>query len=105
MKLLNEMELLITVSSLKYKKMSSYCLKCKKSNTENINPRLLKNSIGKTMLLSKCAIYGSKKARFIKKREESGILSSLSLKTPLSKIPLSGDIFFKCNTIELSRIK
>ena len=33
------------------------------------------------MLLSKCAIYGSKKSRFIKKEEASGILSSLGLKS------------------------
>ena len=46
------------------------------------------------MLLSKCAICGSKKSRFIRKQEASGFLSSLCLKTPLSKIPLSGDILF-----------
>ena len=46
--------------------MSSYCLKCKK-NTENINPRVSKTSNGKIMLLSKCAICGNKKSRFIKK--------------------------------------
>ena len=43
--------------------MSSYCLKCKK-NTEKITPRFSKTSNGKTMLLSKCAICGSKKPRF-----------------------------------------
>ena len=44
--------------------MLSYCLKCKK-NTESINPRVLKTSSGKTMILSKCAISicGSKKSR------------------------------------------
>ena len=46
------------------------------------------------MLLSKCAIRGSKKSGFIKKQEESGILSSLGLKTPLNKIPLFGKILF-----------
>ena len=46
------------------------------------------------MLLSKCAICGSKKSRFIRKQEASGFLSSLGLKTPLSKIPLSGDVLF-----------
>ena len=44
------------------------------------------------MILSKCVICGSKKSRFIKKQEASGILSSLGLKTPLSKIPLLGDV-------------
>ena len=46
------------------------------------------------MLLSKCAIRGSKKSRFIKKQEATGILISLGLKTSLSKIPLLGDILF-----------
>ena len=39
--------------------MSSHCLKCKK-NTENINPRVSKTNNGKMILLSKCAICGSK---------------------------------------------
>ena len=73
--------------------MSSYCLKCEK-NTENINPRVSKTSNGKTMILSKYVICGSKKSRLIKKQEPSGILSSLGLKTPLRKIPLLGDLLF-----------
>ena len=73
--------------------MSSYCLKCRK-NTESINPRVLKTNNCKTMIWSKCAIYGSKKSRFIKKQEESGILSNLDLKTLLKKILLLGDILF-----------
>ena len=73
--------------------MSSYCLKCRKY-TKNINAIVSETSNGKKVLLSKCAICGSKNSRFIKKQEASGILSSLSLKTPLSKVPLSGDILF-----------
>ena len=46
------------------------------------------------MLLSKCAICGSKKSRFIKKQGASRILSSLGLKTPLNKFPLLGEILF-----------
>ena len=49
--------------------MSYYCLKCKKS-TENINSRVSKTNNGETMILSKCAICGSKKSRFIKKNME-----------------------------------
>ena len=71
--------------------MSSYCLKCRK-NTESINPRVSKTNNGKTMILSKSAICGSKKSRFIKKQKASGILSNLGLKIPLNKIPLMGDI-------------
>ena len=73
--------------------MLSYCLKCKK-NTKSINPVVSKTSNAKTMILSKCAICGAKKLKFIKKQEASGILSNLGLKTPLSKISLLGDILF-----------
>ena len=74
-------------------KMESYCLKCKK-NTENINPKVSKTSNGRTMVLSKCAICGSKKSRFIKNQEAKGLLSNLGVKTPLSKVPILGDILF-----------
>ena len=73
--------------------MSCYCLRCRK-NTESINPRVSKTNNGKTMILSKCAICGSKKSRFIKKQEAKGLLSKLGIKTPLSKVPLLGDILF-----------
>ena len=37
---------------------------------------------------------GSKESRDIKEQEASGLLSSLGIKTPLSKIPLLGNILF-----------
>ena len=46
------------------------------------------------MILSKCALCGSKKSKFIKKQEASGLLSKLGIKTPLSKIPVLGDVLF-----------
>ena len=46
------------------------------------------------MILSKCAICGGRKSKFIKKQDAKGILSSLGIKTPLSKIPILGDILF-----------
>ena len=49
-------------------KMESYCLKCKK-NTKNIDPEVSSTSNGRVMLLSKCAIYGSKKSRFIRQKD------------------------------------
>ena len=73
--------------------MSSYCLKWKKKK-ENLNPKVSKTSNGKTVLLSKCAISGSEKSRFIKNQEAKGILSNLGLKTPSNKIALLGDILF-----------
>ena len=73
--------------------MKFYCLKCRK-NTENINPRVSNTSNGKTMILSKCAICGSKKSRFIKNQEAKGLLSNLGVRTPLIKVPILGDILF-----------
>ena len=43
--------------------MLSYCLKCKK------NTNILTTINGKTMISSKCAICGSKKSKFIKKKK------------------------------------
>ena len=74
--------------------MKSYCLKCRK-DTENINPRVSKTSNNKTMVLSRCAICGSKKSRFMKNQEAKGLLSNLGIKRPLSKVPILGDFFFK----------
>ena len=71
--------------------MLSYCLKCKKK-IESINPRVSKTTNGKTMMLSKCAICGSKKSKFIKEQQAKGLLSNVGIRTPLSKIPLLGDI-------------
>ena len=45
--------------------MLYYCLKCKK-NTESIDPNVSATSNGRTMILSKCAICGSKNSKFIK---------------------------------------
>ena len=73
--------------------MLSYCLKCKK-NIDSINPRVSATSNGRTMILSNCAICGSKKSKFIKNQESKGLLSSLGIRTPFNKIPLLGDVLF-----------
>ena len=73
--------------------MKSYCLKSIK-DTENINPEVSSSSNGRTMILSKCAICGSKKSRFIKNQEAKELLSKLGIKTPLSKVPILRDILF-----------
>ena len=73
--------------------MLSYCLKCKK-NTESINPNVSKTTNGKAMILSTCAICGSKKSKFIKEQQAKALLSNLGLKIQLNKIPLLGDILF-----------
>ena len=53
----------------------------------------MSTSNGKAMI-SKCAICVSKKSRFIKNQEAKGLLSNLGIKTPLSKVPILGDILF-----------
>ena len=68
--------------------MESYGLKCKK-HTKNINPQVSSTSNGKMMILSKCAICGSRKSKFINKQEAKGLS-----KIPLSKIYVLGDILF-----------
>ena len=73
--------------------MLSYCLKCKK-NTESIYSKVSKTSNGKTMIISKWAICGSKKSKLIKEQQAKGLLSNLGIRTPLNKIPLLGDILF-----------
>ena len=73
--------------------MLSYCLKGRK-NTESMNPNILNTTNGKMMILSKCAVCGSKKSKFIKEQQAKGLLSNLGIRTPLNKIPLLGDILF-----------
>ena len=73
--------------------MLSYCFKCRR-NTKSINPKVSKTINGRAIILSTCAICGSKKSKFIKQQEAKGLLSNLGLKTPLNKIPVLGDILF-----------
>ena len=56
--------------------------------------RVAQTNKGKLMLFSKFAVCDSKKSEFIKQQEASGILSSLGLKTPSSKIPVLANILF-----------
>ena len=74
-------------------KMKSYCLKCKR-DTENKNRKISNTSNGRTIILSKWAICGSKKSIFIKNQVEIVLLYSLGVRTLLSKEPILGDILF-----------
>ena len=51
--------------------MLSYCFKCRE-NTKSINPKVSKTTIGKAIILSTCAICGSKKSKFIKEQQAKG---------------------------------
>ena len=65
-----------------------------RKDTENIDPRFSNTSNGRITILSKYAICGSKKSRFIKDQEATGLLSNLGVKTPLSRVAILGDILF-----------
>ena len=73
-------------------KMKSYCLDCKK-DTENINPRV-----------SKCAICGSKKSRFVNYQVTKVLSSNLGVRTPLSEVPILD--YSKCmlNCLKMNEI-
>ena len=72
--------------------MLTYCLECKK-NAKNIDAKMMKTKNGRLMNKSKCAVRGSKKSKFMKEQESEGLLSSLDIRTPLSKIPLLNVLF------------
>ena len=72
--------------------MLTYCLVCKK-DTKNIDAKMMKTRNGRLMLLSKCAVCGNKKLKFMKEQEAEGLLSNSGIKTPLSKVPLLNVLF------------
>ena len=55
--------------------MLTYCLKCKK-NTKNVDAKMMKTKNGRLMLLSKCAVCGSKKSKFMEEQEAEGLLNT-----------------------------
>ena len=73
-------------------KKETYCLVCKK-DTENTNPKIVRNRQNRLIIQSNCSICGNKKSRFIKEEKALGILSNLGIKTPLSKVPLLNILF------------
>ena len=72
--------------------MLSDCLECRKS-TERKKPKIHKTN-GRKMLSSNFAVYCSKKWRFLKEQEFSGLLSCFGIKKPLSQIAAAGLILF-----------
>ena len=73
--------------------MFSYCLKYR-ANTESKSFKVVRTKNGRIMILSKCEVCDSKKSKFIKEQEASGLLSSLGIKKHLNKIPLLGPLLF-----------
>ena len=73
-----------------YKTMLSYCLKCRRKDSKS---QKVANAIKEKLIsLTKLAVCGSRKSKFIKEREASGLLSSFEIKISLSQIPFAGSI-------------
>ena len=62
-------------------------MKCGK-NKESKNLKVVNTKNRRIILLSKCGLCDSKKSKFIKQQEASGLLGSLGIMTSLIKIPL-----------------
>ena len=73
--------------------MLSCCLKCGE-NTKNIIFQVSKAINSGIMILTKCAVCGDKKSKFIKEQEAKGLLNNLVIRKLLSKILILIDIFF-----------
>ena len=52
--------------------MLTYCLVCKK-DTKSKDEKMIKSKNCRLRLSSKCAVYGNKKSRFIKKQEPKNL--------------------------------
>ena len=72
--------------------MKTYCV-VRKNDTENKNPKFFKTKNERLILKSTYSECNNKKSRFISKNEESGLLSSLRIRTTLSQIPLLNVLF------------
>ena len=68
-------------------------MKCRE-NAESKNAKVTRTKKGKIMLSSSCIVSDRKKSKFIKQQEASGLLISLGIKAPLSKIPLVDRLLF-----------
>ena len=73
--------------------MLSYCLKCWQ-NTESKNRKVVNTKNRRITFSSKCAVWGNKKSRFMKKQEAIGLLSSLGIKTTLSRTSWISPLLF-----------
>ena len=69
-------------------------MKCR-TDTENIDPKMVRTKNNRLIMQSKCSVCGVKKSRFVKEQEAKSLLSNLGIKTLLSKIPLL-NVCFKC---------
>ena len=93
MKLIKQLKILKMLWNTLYKAMETYCVSCKK-NTTNENSSVRRSKQNRLTLLLNCAICGKKRSNFGKNQQASGLLSEFGIRTPLTNIPLTGDILF-----------
>ena len=67
-------------------------MKCRK-DTENIESKMFRTKNNILIMQSKCLVCRIEKSRFVKEQEAKSLLSSLVIKTPLSKILLLSVLF------------
>ena len=67
-------------------------MKCR-TNTENIDPKIVRTKNNRLFMQSKCSDCKNKKSQFVKKQEAKGLSSNLGMNTPFSKTPLLNNLF------------
>ena len=63
--------------------MNTYCLSCK-TDTRNIDPKVIKTKKNKKMMLSRSSICNNKKSKFT--TQGSGLSDCLGLNTPQNRM-------------------
>ena len=66
--------------------MQTYCVSCRK-NTGNKDVKVIRTKNARLQMKSHCSVCGNKKSTFVKEQKARGLLSSLGIRTSLSKIP------------------
>ena len=72
--------------------MNTYCVKCR-TNTENIDPKVIRTKNNTLLMQSTCSNCKNKKSQFVKEQEAKRLLSNLGINMPFSKIPLLNVLF------------
>ena len=66
--------------------MQTYCVSCER-NTWYTHEKVIKTRNGRLQMKSHCSVCGKRKSQFVSNQKASGILSSLRIRTPLSRTP------------------
>ena len=72
--------------------MNTYCVKYR-TNTENIDPKVIRTKNNRLLMQSTCSDCKNKKSQFVKEQEAKRLLSNLGIDMPFSKIPLLNVLF------------